>query len=158
MIVQMMIVLLLTIAENFAGFLNTSSRMIERCSDFICALALETRCEGCARICKALGIKISGDTVIRLLLRKYQSIEPSNVGDVIGVDDFAYKNRHTYGTIIVDGKTHEPITLLDGRDGQTLKKWLQNNKHIKVDTSAYAKVIVEELPDALQVAYRFRLH
>ena len=38
---------------------------------------------------------------------------------MIGVDDFAYKKRHTYGTIIVDEKTHEPITLLDGRNGDS---------------------------------------
>ena len=77
---------------------------------------MESSCEGCARICKALGIKISGDTVIRLLLRKYESLPGPEVGDVIGVDDFAYKKRHTYGTIIVNEKNHEPIALLDGRN------------------------------------------
>ena len=84
------------------------------------------------------------------------------MSDVIGVDDFAYKKRHTYGTIIVNEKNHEPITLLDGRNGDTLRDWLKNNKHKKVVTrdraSAYAKVISEELPDAMQVADRFHLH
>ena len=51
--------------------------MTERCADFICTLAMESGCEGCARICKALGIKISGDTVIRLLLRKYEVLSGS---------------------------------------------------------------------------------
>lgn len=64
-----------TIAENFNGFLNYYSRMTERCADFICSLALETSCEGCSRICKILGIKISGDTVIRLLLKRYRAME-----------------------------------------------------------------------------------
>ena len=93
-----------TFAETFDGFLNTYSRMTERCADFICTLAMESSCEGCARICKALGIKISGDTVIRLLLRKYEVLPGPEVGDVIGVDDFAYKKRHTYETIIVNEK------------------------------------------------------
>ena len=66
-----------TFAETFDGFLNTYSRMTERCADFICTLAMESGCEGCARICKALGIKISGDTVIRLLLRKYEVLSGS---------------------------------------------------------------------------------
>lgn len=109
-----------------------------------------------------LGIKISGDTVIRLLLKRYQAMEHDFIGDKIGIDDFAYKKRHTYGTIIVDEETHNPITLLDGRDGDSLREWLKNNKHIKVITrdraSAYAKVIAEELPDAMQVADRFHLH
>ena len=66
-----------TFAETFDGFLNTYSRMTERCADFICTRAMESGCEGCARICKALGIKISGDTVIRLLLRKYEVLSGS---------------------------------------------------------------------------------
>lgn len=151
-----------TISETFDGFLNTYSRMTERCADFLCTLALETSCEGCARICKAIGIKTSGDTVIRLLLKRYESLPAPEIGDVIGIDDFAYKKRNTYGTIIVNERTHEPITLLDGRDGESLRKWLKNNKQVKVITrdraSAYAGVIAEELPDAMQVADRFHLH
>ena len=34
----------------------------------------------------------------------------------IGVDDFAFKKRHTYGTIIVDEAAHTPVAILDGRD------------------------------------------
>lgn len=151
-----------TIAESFNGFLNTYSRLTERCADFICTLALETSCEGCSRICKALGINISGDTVIRLLIKRYEALGEPAVGDVIGVDDFAYKKRNTYGTIIVDEQSHNPVTLLDGRGGETLRAWLKNNKHVKVVTrdraSAYARVISEELPDAMQVADRFHLH
>lgn len=153
---------IISVAENFNGFLDTYSRMTERCADFICTLAMETSCEGCARICKVLGINISGDSVIRLLLKRYEKLPIPETGDVIGVDDFAYKKRHTYGTIIVNEKTHEPIALLDGRDGTTLREWLKNNKNVKVVTrdraSAYAKVISEELPDAIQVADRFHLH
>lgn len=151
-----------SVAETFDGFLNTYSRMTERCADFICTLALETSCEGCARICRTLGIKTSGDTVIRLLLKRYEALPNPEVSDVIGIDDFAYKKRHTYGTIIVNENTHETVTLLDGRNGDTLREWLQNNKNIRVVTrdraSAYAKVIAEELPDAMQVADRFHLH
>lgn len=149
-------------AETFNGFVDTYSRMTERCADLVCTLALETSCEGCARICKTLCIKTSGDTVIRLLLKRYDSLPAPEAGDVIGVDDFAYRKRHTYGTIIVDERTHGPIALLDGRDGDTLRGWLRYHKNVKVVTrdraSAYAKVIEEELPDAMQVADRFHLH
>ena len=86
----------------------------------------------------------------------------TEIGDVIGVDDFAYKKRQNYGTIVVDGTSHRPVALLEGRDGKALKDWLKENKHIKVVTrdraSEYAKVIQEELPDAMQVADRFHLH
>lgn len=32
---------------------------------------------------------ISGDTVIRLLIKRYEALGEPTVGDVIGVDDFA---------------------------------------------------------------------
>ena len=151
-----------TITESYNGFLNPYGRMTERCADFICTLALETSCEGSARICKAMNIKVSGDTIIRLLTRRFELQEEPACGTVIGIDDFAFKKRQRYGTIIVDEATHKPIALLNGRDGETLKEWLMQNKHIKAVTrdraSAYAKAIQEVLPDAMQIADRFHLH
>lgn len=58
-----------TFVENVDGFLNYYSRMTERCEDFICTLALETSCEGSARICRSINMKISGDSIIRLLTK-----------------------------------------------------------------------------------------
>lgn len=151
-----------TFVEDFDGFLSYYGRMTERCADFICTLAMETSCEGCSRICRTMNLKISGDTVIRLLTKRYRLQSISECGNVIGVDDFAFKKRHTYGTIIVDQTTHKPVAILDGRDGTTLKEWLRNNKHIKAVTrdraSAYSTAIKEILPDAMQIADRFHLH
>ena len=151
-----------TVAESYNGFLNSYSRMTERCADFICTLALETSCEGCARICKAMSIRVSGDTIIRLLTKRFQNQEQLVCGAVIGIDDFAFKKRHKYGKIIVDESTRKPVTILDGRDGETLKAWLKNNKHVKAVTrdraTAYATAIQEALPDAMQIADRFHLH
>lgn len=151
-----------TFAESCEGFLNYYSRMTERCEDLVCTLALETSCEGCARICRNMNLKTSGDSIIRLLVKRF-SMQPQAVcGETIGVDDFAFKKRNTYGTIIVDEKTHKPIAILQGRDGNTLKEWLSRNKHVKTVTrdraSAYSSAIQEILPDAMQVADRFHLH
>lgn len=135
--------------------------MTERLEDFLATLALNTSCEGAARIAKLIGIKISGDTIIRILLERASHINKINT-DFIGVDDWAYKKGNTYGTIIVDGHTHQPIELLNGRDGKELKDWLKENKQIKTVTrdraSAYASAIQEILPEAMQVADRFHLH
>ena len=69
--------------------------MTERCADFICILAMETSCEGCARICRAKNLQISGDSVIRLLTERYRLQPVSEFGSDIGVDDFSFKKRHT---------------------------------------------------------------
>ena len=148
--------------ETFDNFLSYNSRMTARLEDFICILAVETSCEACARIANTLNIKISGDTVIRLLTKKYSQQSAPTCGSIIGVDDFAFKKRHTYGTIVVDESTHKPVAVLDGRDGKSLKEWLQNNKHVRTVTrdraSAYAKAVEEVLPDCMQIADRFHIH
>jgi transposase len=96
-----------------------------------------------------------------MIIRRANEMEPVKT-DIIGVDDWAYKKRSTYGTIIVDGRTHKPIDLLDGRDGKALKEWLEKNKQVKIVTrdraNAYAAAISEVLPEAMQVADRFHLH
>lgn len=151
-----------SVTETFYGFLNHYDRMTERLADFVSCLAIETSCEGAARILNSLNVRISGDTVIRTLIKRYGEQPAPQCGSSIGVDDFAFKKRHTYGTIIVDGKTHEPVAVLDGRDGKSLKEWLLQNKHVKTVTrdraSAYASAVKEILPDAMQIADRFHLH
>ena len=152
----------ISIAETIDGFVSHYCRMTRRLEDFICMLALETNCEGCARICNAMGIKTSGDSIIRLLLRRYEAQPEQVCGATVGIDDFAFKKRHTYGTVVVDEATHAPVALLDGRDSDTLKAWLKQNPHVRTITrdraGAYASAINEVLPDAMQIADRFHLH
>ena len=147
--------------ESIDDFFGFHKRMTGRLEDFVIALALNTSCEGASRVCQLLGINISGDTVIRKIIRMANKMEPIKT-DIIGVDDWAYKKGSTYGTIIVDGRTHKPIDLLDGRDGENLKEWLRKNQQVKIVTrdraSAYASAISEVLPEAMQIADRFHLH
>ncbi|MDK2905902.1 MAG: transposase [Eubacteriaceae bacterium] len=151
-----------TVAETFNGFLNPNRRMTQRCEDFICMLAMETSCEGCARICQAMNLHISGDSVIRFLTEHYEAQPAPVCSETIGVDDFAFKKRSRYGTVIVDEATHKPVAVLNGRDSNTLKAWLRQNRQVKRITrdraGAYASAIGEILPDAMQIADRFHLH
>lgn len=151
-----------TFVEDFEGFLSKHNRMTMRLEDFIRALALQTSCEGAAMICKHMGIKVSGDSIIRMLRKLIDKNQPKERGEIIGVDDFAYSKGQSYCIIICDGETRSPVAILEGRNGKTLKEWLKKNKHIKFVTrdraSAYAKVIAKELPNAMQIADRFHLH
>lgn len=102
------------------------------------------------------------DSIIRFLTEHYESQPVPVCSETIGVDDFAFKKRSRYGTVIVDEATHKPVAVLNGRDSNTLKAWLRQNRQVKRITrdraGAYASAIGEILPDAMQIADRFHLH
>lgn len=125
----------------------------------IFAVSLFLSDETTSKVLKLIGINVSNDTVRRL----YQNIGIKDELDVeeIGLDDVSIRKGMKYATVIYDMKDHHMLALLDGRDGKTLKEWLQNHKKIKKiardRATAYANAINEVLPETIQIADRFHL-
>ena len=97
-------------------------------------------------------ISPSSDNVIRMLLCRHSAQPEEKCGECVGIDDFTFKKRETYGTIVVDGAAHRPAALLEGRNSDTLKEWLKNNRHVRTVTRDRASAMNETLPDAMQIA------
>ncbi|MFK7604216.1 ISL3 family transposase [Deinococcus sp. SM5_A1] len=102
---------------------------------------------------------VSASTVLRAARLLPPVVRP--VPEVIGVDDFAFRRGHVYGTVIVNLETRTPIDLLPDRSAGTLATWLKQYPHIKVvsrDRSLeYEKGICEGAPTAQQVLDRWHV-
>jgi transposase len=121
--------------------------------------SIMTSNEGASQILGKAGIKVSADSIQRML--DHINIKDNPEVKRIGVDDVAKKKNRDYYTIIYDLDTGDIIALLEGRDGIEFRKWLK--KHPKIELvardrdSAFAAAISELLPDAIQVADRFHI-
>lgn len=109
------------------------------------------------RVTTVLGFRISHDTLLRVLR---QVPIPSPCTEVIGIDDFAFKKGHRYGTIICDATTYRPIDLLRTREADMLTDWLVNLEkrpvRVLVDRfPAYQEALLDQ--DIVVVSNRFHL-
>lgn len=115
--------------------------------------------EGASKVLKLPGVQISNDTIQRLYDRM-EFIDDPDVEE-IGADDVAIRKGQTCAAAIYDLKDHHLTALLDGREGDTLKKWLKAHKKIRLvardRASAYTSAINEILSECIQVADRFHL-
>jgi hypothetical protein len=82
------------------------------------------------RLGHCLGYRIEDSSLLLLLATvSLPAIAPLKM---LGVDDFAFAKRQSYGTILVDLERQCPIALLKDREANTLAQWLQQHQEIEV--------------------------
>jgi transposase len=80
---------------------------------------------------------------------------------VVGIDDWAFRRNHSYGTIVCDLERRRIVTLLPDREMATVEAWLAGHPDIGVLSrdrgGGYGEAASKALPRAVQVADRWHL-
>ena len=148
-----------TFVERLPELVPLHARRTQRLTARLRAVAFEAGAEAGARIGRHLGIQTSGDTLLRVLRQTPEISYPSP--RVVGIDDWAFRKRLRYGTLLVDLERRRPIDLLPDRRVETVIQWLAQHPDIEIVTrdrsQDYAQAITGGAPQAIQVADRWHL-
>jgi transposase len=146
-------------SERFPDHFMPHSRGTVRLDEKLLKIALLMGGNPGKRLCDKLNIDTSSSSLIRRIHQK--DFQPGKPSTHIGIDDWAYKKGHTYGTAIVDLKKRKIIDLLPDRETSSVESWLRNHSGVKIVTRdryvKYAKGITNGAPGAKQVADRWHL-
>lgn len=147
-------------AERFDGdAVRSSARRTDRLELIIHHLGLALGGRPGAGFARRLMLPVSKDTLLRTVRRRTR--EYSDPVVVAGIDDWAFRRNHRYGTIVCDLERRRIVTLMPDREIPTVEAWLRNHPTISVLSrdrgGGYGEAGARALPNAIQVADRWHL-
>ncbi|MCL1689418.1 ISL3 family transposase [Elizabethkingia anophelis] len=141
--------------EHFLSYKRYTARFEAICLKII----LQSGARPSEKILRMMGISISDSSLLRLLSK--MELPGISAPSVLGIDDWAYKKKHRYGTILVNLETRTVVDVLKDRESSTLEKWLKSYPEIKIiSRDRYGKYINgtnKGAPQAIQIADRWHL-
>ena len=136
-----------------------SARRTSRLQDVVYCLGVALGGRPAVPVAVRLMLPVSKDTLLRAVRRR--TVDPDMPVRVIGIDDWAWRRRQRYGTLVCDLERRRIVDLLPDREAGTIKAWLERHPGIAVIArdrcGVYAQAASAAAPDAMQVADRWHL-
>ncbi len=109
-------------------------------------------------LARRLLMPVSKDTLLRTIRARVPAARPPRV---IGIDDWAWKRGHRYGSVICDLERREIVDVLPDREAATVEAWLADHPEVEIVSrdrgGGYGHAVARAAPSAIQVADRWHL-
>jgi len=148
-----------TFTERIPAFIQHYAHRTNRLATSQQNVAIEVGGAIGQRVLAIMDIPVSSDTLIRLV-RNAPELDTATPR-VLGVDEWSQLKGQSYGTILVDLETHQPVDLLPDKSAESFAAWLREHTGVEIISRdrdvEYIKGATEGAPDADQVADRWHL-
>lgn len=146
-------------SEDISELATRHSRKTNRVTRRIEDTAMEVSSTKASYLLGKQSIVVSPSTCVRLLLKK--EIPDPPPPKAVGIDDFATKRGHTYGSVIVDHESGRPIDVLPSRGSEDVEKWFEAHPCVLRATRDRGREFIQGIsaanPSICQISDRFHL-
>ena len=145
--------------EQQSDWLKKYARFSIDCENLMNSLHLHMSSVSTSSILRKMGITCCPNTCINHLMNTRKPIDRTAVN--IGIDDFAKRKGHSYGSVIVDHDTNKILELVDSRDSKVVAKVLKQYHNIKSVSrdrgKCFIKAIKQGTPSATVITDKFHV-